>query len=383
MKMTKYSAALAALYAQDPQSLDRSFQHLTPPALSDLDSKLAAADDSSSDGSSKLLAKAVIRRMVHNCLDKFSSLSSLETIEEALNYHELPKKLQLELEQRYGHRSRTWLEALQQLQKQSSNKSDLWEMVLDHPMTAYVPMQCQFCGHIVPDNTIEKDEEVGLSEEEPSGDELELRSGWFRGPRRAVIFVLDCPKCQSCSRWYRSGHPQVMLNPHRWGRLCGEQEDLRLNLAKYLEIPLRLCLPLDWDHIWSEFRDNDDDSEWQVSDPNAKNFAARLDEGIGSWTGVWAIHPDPNLCEDVTDTYLRCQQDGGHLDDSFQNNMERYRKMVQSSRQQLVDNHSTSTQAKSVNGYVLHRANFTTSSEITKEIRKAAADYGIHPWWEI
>mmetsp|Transcript_26122 Transcript_26122/g.38644 ORF Transcript_26122/g.38644 Transcript_26122/m.38644 type:complete len:388 (-) Transcript_26122:11-1174(-) len=386
MKMTQYSAALAALYSQDPKGTEQSFQHLTPPVLSTLDAQLAAAAED--DGTiisldhSVVLAKAVIRRIVHQCLDKYSRVSSSETMEEALEYHLLPENVQSELKQRYGCPTRTWFESLEHLQEGTSNKNELWKKILDHPMTSYVPMQCQSCGHVIPDNSDGRDDEVGISEEEPTGEELELRAGWFRGPRRAVVFVLRCPNCQSCSRWYRSGHPKIMLNPSRWGRLCGEQEDLRLKLATYLGISLRTCLPLDWDHVWSEFRDEEEDADdqWLLPDENARNFAARLDEGIGYWTGVWAIHPDPSMCEDVTEKYLRCQQRGGHADDSLDNDMERYRQLVQSCLQ-CSDGVAT-TQAKSVNGHVLQRANFT-SLTITKELQQAAEDFGVHPWWEV
>ena len=114
---------------------------------------------------------------------------------------------------------------------------------------------------------------------------------------------------------YSSYLPQlrrrVALVPHnrgqrdsksiRWGRLCGEQKDLRAWLAEAVGMPLRTIVPLDWDHVWSESRD---ETSWQPpSDDSARNFAARLDEGIGSWTCVLAIHHESAHCEDVTDQY--------------------------------------------------------------------------------
>lgn len=79
-----------------------------------------------------------------------------------------------------------------------------------------------------------------------------VRAGWFRGPRGAVVFSYSCPDCQAVSRWYRAVHPEITLNPRKWGRLCGETEDLKMWLARYLGVRLRVCCPLDWDHVWTE-----------------------------------------------------------------------------------------------------------------------------------
>ena len=145
----------------------------------------------------------------------------------------------------------------------------------------------------------------------------------------------------------------MTLRACRWGRLCGEQEDARSALASYLGVPLRVALPLDWDHVWSEYQQHDGQSsehqqqgaaagaasssssaaaaetiiaeqhgevrrEWPLEvdgdgggevggeaggeegvwaihegkgDAPAANFAARLDEGIGAWSGVLLISP--------------------------------------------------------------------------------------------
>ena len=431
------ASALVALHQQDPIAVEQNFQFLTPTALSKLDEDLIATmvtppvPPSSSlsqhprqemiqQERNVVLAKAMIRRMVYKCLDgKFANTFSPKEIEDALKYHQLPGALQQELMERhasYDEKNKTifkespttWYEALQQLKLISNGDSvKLWKLILDHPMTSYQPMQCQDCGFAIPDvpSTEEEDEHIGLFEVEPTGNELELRGGWFRGrPQRAKVFGLSCPNCgKSQTRWYRSGHPRLMLNPHRWGRLCGEQEDLRQMLAEYIRIPLRLCLPLDWDHIWSEFsggasRQNDTITDqtqhkdqsvcWKVDDESAQNFALRLDEGIGSWTRVFAIHPKAEYCEDVSDCYLKYQSEGGRVDDEVddgdtrlqQKRMTRYRQIVNEARN---DSTANQTQAKTLNGYVLNRANFN-SDRITKEIRKAVQDYRIGTsWWEI
>lgn len=258
----------------------------------------------------------------------------------------------------------------------------LWRLIIDHPITAYVPVQCQKCGHVVPDQ--QTDAEVGLEEIPPTGDELAIRAGWFRGPRGAVVFQLTCPICLYVSRWYRSGHPKIILNPNRWGRLCGEQEDLRLTLAEYLDIPCRLAVPLDWDHIWSEYQSTtalpSPSSAWKVHDGSARNFCCRLDEGIGSWTRVWAIHSNPEWCQDVTREYLKCQQNEGRVDDHITNdNMKRYEQIVQTAQK---DSSGEFTQAKTVQGYLLERANMS-DEDITVELRQAASDYGTKEWYQL
>jgi hypothetical protein len=277
-----------------------------------------------------------------------------------------PYNLQHELVTKYGgdDACETWYQALQQLVTISNNdKAELWRLLLDHPMTAYVPVQCQHCGHVIPDDTTcqQTDEQVGLAQLEPTGEELELRAGWFRGPRGPVRFQITCTECGSISHWYRSGHPRIMLQPNKWGRLCGEQEDLRLCLAIYLDIPLRLVVPLDWDHIWSEYHGGDTNNNgpgdcWQVQDDSARNFACRLEEGIGSWTRVLAFHPSSELCQDVTDTYLSCQGDGGRAEDKHAPNMPRYRGLVKAARDDAT---GALTQAKTLHGYVLEQSRLT------------------------
>jgi len=114
-------------------------------------------------------------------------------------------------------------------------------------------------GRHVPDVHPAPDD-PNLTEAEPSEEERPfVRGGWFRGPRSAVVFVYRCPDCGETSRWFRATRPEVTLNPKRWERLCGEQEDLKMWLARYLGIRLRMCCPLDWDHVWTEVFDGD---EW-------------------------------------------------------------------------------------------------------------------------
>ncbi|CAK9022725.1 unnamed protein product [Durusdinium trenchii] len=84
-------------------------------------------------------------------------------------------------------------------------------------------------------------------------------------------------------------------------------EDLKAWLAKYLSIPLRVCVPLDWDHVWTEVFNGD---RWVPLDQNCLHFARRLHEGIGAWTHVLAIGTPGSgdvleATEEVTEAYLR------------------------------------------------------------------------------
>ena len=149
-------------------------------------------------------------------------------------------------------------------------------------------------------------------------------------------------------------------------------------------------MPLDWDHIWSEFRaiggvrgDNGDaefdgSGGWSLRDDD-RNFAARLDEGIGSWTGVLAVSPEPELCNDATNSYLTCQYKGGRADNRFMPEMTRYRQRITETR---GDDSGSLTQAGTVNGYAIQRAGLT-SSEITSEMRRAAKEYGTRAWYQV
>ena len=85
---------------------------------------------------------------------------------------------------------------------------------------------------------------------------------------------------------------------------------------------------------------------------------------------------------DVTDDYLQCTQindDVGRADIEHEPQMYRYRNMVQKARH---DSTGTVTQAGTLNGYVIQRANFT-SRDITNEMQKAASEYGTKDWWQV
>lgn len=238
--------ALASLYTRDPTLVEQQFEYLTPPHLRDLDAAIteeqaniisALRGDGSEtneslsssileDERNQVLARAMIRRVVYKCLKKYDQIHSRETMNGALKYHKLPAKLQERLVAKFGGKPpMTWFECLEQLKKISKEtKQNLWQLVLDHEMTSYVPVQCQFCGrHVIKDiySSTQDDDQMGLSVESLDGSELGARGGWFRGkPHPASsVFVIDCPICERKSRWYRSGHPQIILNPNNWGRL--------------------------------------------------------------------------------------------------------------------------------------------------------------------
>jgi len=444
MKTTSVAAlALSALNERDPILLQQKFQHLTAPNLKEIDSLLCTEEtrilaearhhdyiDAENipphytTDHNQVLAEAVLRSIVFRGLGKFRHLYPSGVVQEALSSHPLPEHLQDVLVQRYGATSaksppKTWDDALQQLMtlatvsketlgENKNNNSDLsrsealdkrklWQLILDHPMTAYQPFQCLQCGQVIVDDvhsTPVDDFRQGLSMVKPNGSELDLRGGWFRGKPHSskTVFQLDCPNCGQTSRWYRSGHPKMLLNPAiGWGRLCGEQEDLRLHLASYLDIPIRICFPLDWDHVWTEFllpnqSDMDEiitmDQSWDVRDDSARNFAVRLDEGIGSWTGVLAISPDPNWCEDVTGEYLStssCKSGKGRVDKEHAHKMNRYRDLVERAQN---DSTGDCTQAKTVSGYVLRRANWS-ADDVSAIMKRAAKDYGNKEWWNL
>ena len=199
------AAALSARYARDAASLDTAFQHLTAARLAALEAEL----DVPASEVAPLLATAALRRIAHRVLDKRVSFGDVGA---ALAQH-------------------GWSGAVEEMKASAAgSKEALWAQVMAHEMTAYVPVQCQSCGHRVPDETTpgNTDAEVGLSEAAPTAEEAPLvRGGWYRGPRGPVVFVLDCPACGARSRWFRSAAASVTLNRRHWGRLCGEQEDPR------------------------------------------------------------------------------------------------------------------------------------------------------------
>ena len=283
-------AAFAAYHARDASALESSFQHLTAARLAALEEQLNLPRAEVAP----LLATVLLRRIVHRVLGKHLAFGDVGA---ALTQHGLGETIE-ELRARAG-----------------GSREVLWRLVMAHPMTAYVPVQCRHCGHLVEDESHPggTDADVGISEDAPTETEAPLvRAGWYRGPRGPVVvswhhlnlyqrhgmrggsmatdvwttyppfpsrlaqFVLDCPTCGSTSRWFRSSAAAVTLNPNRWGRLCGEQEDARTALAAHLGVPLRCAIPLDWDHVWSEFL-CDDHATWTIhegaGDAPAANFA--------------------------------------------------------------------------------------------------------------
>jgi hypothetical protein len=157
-------------------------------------------------------------------------------------------------------------------------------------------------------------------------------------------------------------------------------------LVPYLNISLRTVLPLDWDHVWSEFSSGsiNDVVQWDVQDPNERNFCCGLDEGIGSWTAVWEIHPDPSLCQDIPEGYLSCTNSTGTFGRSepqYETYLPRYQETVQTARQ---DSSGDRTQAGTICSFALHRAQMNCSSEqITTELQRAARDVGAQEWWQV
>jgi len=315
----------------------------------------------------------------------------------ALKIHSLPEEMQRRLTTKYGGSPPgTWFDALSHLEMLADgSKAKLWELVNSHPIVEYVHVQCQYCGNKIPDDgsaITSDDEAIGLSIAEPTEEENALIcGGWFRGPRTAKVFVLKCQLCGEVSRWFRSQRPEVILNPRRWGRLCGEQQTLQSWLADYFAIETRIALPLDWDHIWVECRYGEDEA-WHVLDNSARNFASRLDEGIGAWTHVLTFGDKVDFCGEVTSEYLSCASDSdlkGGQDMEVRNNgradphlilqMPHWRSLVLSARE---DASGQSAQAKTVNGHVLYIAGFT-DLQISSIIKQAVLDCGESKWWDV
>ncbi len=373
-------ATLCALHVHDPARLERIFAHLTAPALETLETEIGGKGTTAT---ARIIGQALLRRKVHALLDKSRGFGDVDAGLDIV----LPQKLRDRCFEQYGGKlpPTTWRDCLSRMQELAGDSREaLWSQVIAHPMTEYVPNQCQHCGHVVPDETTpgHSDSEVGLTEVPPTASEQPyVRSGAYRGARGAVVFLLRCPACGEQSRWFRSSAAQVILNPNRWGRLCGEQEDLRAALARHLDVPLRAIHPLDWDHVWSETI-REDDGSWAAcqgpGDAPAADFAGRLDEGIGAWTRVLAISADAEQTADVTDEYLACCTAGGRADAALGKDMARYREVVSAAR---LDASGDATQAKTLNGYVLHRAGFG-SREVTAILRRAVADHSVKGWWE-
>jgi len=326
-----------------------------------------------------LIARLLLRSNVWAVRRKATFLSSYsaEKTEEVLGSFKLPP----DLAERCGlsrDAEQTWLDAVKEIQRQNRESSplQLWSAIEKHPIVEYVHVQCQACGRQVPDSFPDP-EDANLKEETPNDDETPfVRSGWFRGPRGPVVFVYTCPSCGVVSRWYRSLHPEITLNPVRWGRLCGEQEDLKVWLAKYVGVHLRVCCPMDWDHVWTEVWDGEG---WQPLDPNCVNFARRLREGIGSWTRVLAIgtpvsgNSPADASEDATEAYI-LRANGSDTD------VAEWRLQIEKARN---DSTGASTQSRTLCGYIIEQAGFDIS-KVTAELRLAQTDFDCgNDWWEL
>jgi hypothetical protein len=434
-----FAAAERCALASLPPGVGAScFAHLDRTSLDTIHAHLAAPEEDAAarqrrDG---VIGAALLRRIVCIHLDKRAARGPTDasTVDRVLSLHTLPAPVAAAAAAAAASAAasaaapvpdapppRTWLDLLTQLHAASpSDLPRLWSLVEAAPWLSYVPVQCVVCGKPVPDVTApaEPDAAVGLREVEPTAAERPfLRAGYFRGPRGPVAFELSCPGCGVTSRWFRSSHPSVTLNPNRWGRLCGEQEDLRAWLAEALGVGLRTVVPLDWDHVWSEkafpptegagFPPSGEEGElpptgaemtflplsaesaaphWlSPTGTNARNFAARLDEGIGAWTRVLAVSCDPHSCGCVTEAYLRSAGDGGLVDAAHAARLREYRRMVLEAR---ADSTGRSCQAGTLNGYVLASAGFS-DDQVTAVMARAAAQHAAAPsgepfsWWQI
>jgi len=347
---------------------------LTANALARL--RASAADE----GWERQVARLILRSKVWSVRKKWETLSgySAKRSEEVLASFVLPLEVAVQsgLPKREGF---TWLDALRELQRSAAGEPplQLWKRMERHPMVQYVHAQCQSCGRKIPDDS-NAPEDPNLKEEPPTEQERPfVRAGWFRGPRGPVVFVYTCPDCGETSRWFRSLHPEVMLNPRRWGRLCGEQEDLKAWLARYLGVHLRVCVPLDWDHVWTEVWDGEG---WQPLDPNCVNFARRLHEGIGSWTAVLALgtpgsggNSPAEATEDATEAYLARAQ-------GTSEELEAWRSQIAAA---IADPSGALTQSRTVCGHVLHLAGFGPEGR-GAELRRAQADFDAgRDWWDL
>jgi len=161
-------------------------------------------------------------------------------------------------------------------------------------------------------------------------------------------------------------------------------------LAEALGVQLRTMVLLDWDHVWSEVAFPPTHAEvafppsgaggasplWlPPTDPDARNFAARLDEGIGAWTRVLGVSFDPRGCGCDTEEYLRCAAAGGRIDVAHAARLGEYRRLVHGAR---ADPSGSSSQAGTLNGYVLAGAGFS-DQQVTDVMARAAAQHGAAP----
>ena len=184
--------SMAELHSRDAPWLDRCFRALSPANLAALEQALG---ESGSVATARLVGEGLLRRKAHHYLVK----ASLSGDVDAGLRHALPPELQARCVARYGGPApASWHDCIARLRELSGGSRErLWRSVVEHPMTEYVPNQCQHCGRPVPDETTpgNTDADVGLTEVPPTDEErLLVRSGYYRGPREvgAVGAVLVC-----------------------------------------------------------------------------------------------------------------------------------------------------------------------------------------------
>ena len=116
-----------------------------------------------------------------------------------------------------------------------------------------------------------------------------------------------------------------------------------------------------------------------AGEPPTANFATRLDEGIGSWSGVLVIAPEPMYTGDATSDYLSCRP-SGRAAAALAREMPRFAAAVDAAR---ADATGSATQARSVNGHLVYvRAGFS-AAEVTAVLRRAVEEHGQRAWWEV
>jgi hypothetical protein len=124
----------------------------------------------------------------------------------------------------------------------------------------------------------------------------------------------------------------------------------------FSKIP-RLAVPLDWDHIWSEYHGGDNnigpDEYWHLQDDSARILLAVWRKTLAFGHAFWRSIPQPELCQDVTDAYHSCQQDGGRAEEKHAPIMSRYRGLVEAPWEDAT---CTLTQGKTLHGYVLQQS---------------------------
>eukprot|EP00965_Chrysotila_dentata_P075237 2485386-Pleurochrysis_carterae.AAC.2 len=142
--------ALAAFCQASASDSTTTFRCLNADALAQLAEQLGGDESCRS----KVLSAALLRRLVHGHRSKLVGMSSPATWEATLAQVDvLPESLGAHLADKYGGYPKTWLDAIQQLQIHAQgSKEKLWRLLDSHAILEYVPVQCQTCGHVVPDD---------------------------------------------------------------------------------------------------------------------------------------------------------------------------------------------------------------------------------------